>query len=115
MVDAGDPLAKVPSRVIADRVRRNPYRGLIGAVRQGGVPVIHIGNPSQVALDYHLPVAPVPMPELGKGRLFFERRYSAVLAAVLAVLLAFLLFLVVRYNIESYFGAKVVPGEKEAV
>ena len=115
VVDAGDPLAKVPSRVIADRVRRNPYRGLIGAARQKGIPVVHIGNPSQVALDYHLPVAPVPMPEVGRGRLFFEWRYSVSLAAVLAVLLALLLLLVVRYNIESYFGVKVVPGEKEAV
>jgi poly-gamma-glutamate system protein len=115
VVDAGDPLAKVPSRVIADRVRRNPYRGLIGAVRQKGIPVLHIGNPSQVALAYHLPVAPVPMPEPGRGRLFFERRYSVVLAAVFAVLLALLLLMAVRYNVESYFGAKVVPGEKEAV
>ncbi len=38
-----------------------------------------------VAVDYRLPVAPVPLPELGHGRLFFERRYSVPLAALFAV------------------------------
>jgi poly-gamma-glutamate system protein len=115
VADIGDPLAKVPSRLIADRTRHNQYKGLIGAMRQRGVPVIHIANPSQVAVEYRLPVAPVPLPELGKGRLFFERRYSVPLAALFALLVAALLLVVVRYDVESYLGVKREDAEKEAV
>ena len=84
-------------------------------MRQRRTPVVHIANPSQVALDYHLPVTPVPMPEPGKGRLFFERRYSAVLAGTFAGILLVLLGLVVRYDFEWHFGAREESGEEEAV
>lgn len=115
VVDIGDPLARVPSGLISGRLRRDRYQGLIGRMRQQNVPVIHIANPNRIALDYRLPIAPVPLPEPGRGRLFFERRYSVPLAAAFALLLAVLLFLVVRYDIESYFGVKREPTEKEAV
>jgi hypothetical protein len=84
-------------------------------MRERGVPVIHIGNPSQVAIDNHLPVAPVPLPEPGTGRLFFERRYSTVMAGAFALLLLGLLVMVVRYDVEWYFGVKEENGDKEAV
>jgi poly-gamma-glutamate system protein len=115
IADVGDPRAKVPSRLIADRTKRTAYGGLIGALRRSNVPVVHITNPSQVAIEYHLPVAPVPMPELGTGRLFFERRYSALMAGVFSAILLVLLTLVVRYDFEWHFGVREENGEKEAV
>ena len=115
VADVGDARARIPSRVIADDNRHVEYGGLIGVMRQRRTPVVHIANPSQVALDYHLPVTPVPMPEPGKGRLFFERRYSAVLAGIFAGILLVLLGLVVRYDFEWHFGAREESGEEEAV
>jgi len=115
VADAGAPDARIPSKVLTRRSARIPAQGLIGRMLEKRIPVIHIANPSQVALDYHLPVAPVPLPELGKGRLFLERRYSPVVAGILVLLLLAALGLVVRYDIESYLGVKREGIEEEAV
>jgi hypothetical protein len=80
-----------------------------------GVPVVHIANPRRVAAAYRLPVAPVPLPELGRGRLFFERRYSVWLAGLFAAVLLALLWFVVRYDVESYLGVKRNQEENTSV
>jgi poly-gamma-glutamate system protein len=115
VADIGDPLARVPSRVMSGRIDRRGKSGLVGMMLDGGIPVIRIGNPTQVAIDHHLPVSPVPMPEIGKGRLFFERRYSVVLSAIASLVLLVLLGLVVRYDVEWYLGARDENGDREAV
>ncbi len=115
VADIGDPKARVPSRVLAGRLARRGKDGAVRILLERGTPVVRIGNPSQVAIDYHLPLVPNRALELGRGRLFFERRYSVVLSALFSlVLLAFLAF-VVRYDIEWYFGVREENGDKEAV
>ncbi|UCG41957.1 MAG: poly-gamma-glutamate system protein [candidate division WOR-3 bacterium] len=113
--DIGSPLARVPSRVIFKPTPRVDSGGVIAAMLENRIPVVYLGNPSRVAIDYGLPVAPVPLPEPGRGRLFRERRYSVVLAAVLAVVLMALLWLVVRYDIEWYLGDRRPRPDQEAV
>jgi poly-gamma-glutamate system protein len=113
--DIGSPLARVPSRVIARQTQRVDTLGVIAELLDKRVPVVFLGNPSRVAIDHRLPVAPVPLPEPGRGRLFRERRYSVVLAAVLAVVLMALLWLVVRYDIEWYLGDRRPRPDQEAV
>jgi len=115
VANCGGPLERVPSRVISQAGRRTRYRGLVGRARERNVPVVNISNPSQAARAYHLPVAPVPLPAPGKGRLFFEQRYSVVLAAALALLLLGLLVFAVRYDVEWYFGVRDDTLDKEAV
>jgi poly-gamma-glutamate system protein len=117
VADIGDPRARVASRVFRGRGRAlaGAPRGAIRALRAKAFPVVYVGNPSEVALDHHLPVAPVPIPEAGKGRQFFERRYSAALSGLFAAVLLALLVFAVRYDVEWYFGAREESGEKEAV
>ena len=113
--DIGDPKARIASRVLAGRLARNGKSGAIRAMLDKGIPVLRIGNPSQVAIDFHLPVAAGRLPEIGKGRLYFERRYSVVLSAVASLILLVLLGLVVRYDVEWYLGVREETGDKEAV
>ncbi len=115
VANSGGPLERVPSRVISERWRRSHYRGLVGRARDRQVPVVNIINPNSVALSYHLPVAPVPLPAPGRGRLFFEQRYSVVLAGGLALLLLGLLVFSVRYDVEWYLGVRDDALDKEAV
>jgi len=115
VADAGDPMARIPSRTIRKSTDRVAAGGMIARLLQRGVPVVFLGNPSRVALDHGLPIAPVPLPDAGTGRLFYQRRYSVLLAAVIVLVLLALLLLVVRYNIESYFGAARRPPDEEAV
>lgn len=112
---SGDPLAPAPSRVLRGRSDRLRSGGLVRAFMEQGVPVVHIANPRRVAAAYRLPVAPVPLPELGRGRLFFERRYSTWLAGLFAAVLLALLWFVVRYDVESYFGVKRNQEENTSV
>lgn len=115
VADVGDPLARLPSRVISGRVDRRGKSGLVGATLAKGGTVVRVSNPTRVALDYRLPISPSPLPEPGTGRLFFERRYSVVLSAAGSLLLLALLVLVVRYDLEWHLGVKGDNGDKEAV
>ena len=115
VVDMGDPLARIPSRVLTGPSPRVDSGGTIAALLARRVPVVFLGNPSRVAIDYGLPVAPVPLPEVGKGRLFFQRRYSVGLAAGFAIVLLLLLWIVVRYDVEWYLGNRKKRPREEAV
>jgi poly-gamma-glutamate system protein len=114
-VNSGDPAARIPSGVLRRRSAGMPAAGLVGTMLGRHKAVIHLANPSEVAISYELPVAPVPLPPSGAGRLFHERRLSVVVAAVFAVLLLALLAFVVRYDVESYLGAPADAEEREAV
>lgn len=103
--NSGDPLVRLPSRVITERIAK-AGTGIVAEFLNRRLPVIHIGSPRRVASDYRLPIAPVPLGEIGKGRLFYEARYSVVGALLLAIVLFGLLFLVVRYEVEYYFGVR---------
>lgn len=105
VTNSGDPMLRLPSRIFTDRHIR-AGDGLVAQFLKNGRPVIHIAKPSRVALDYRLPVAPIPLPVVGKGRLYYERRYSVPLAIIFSLIIIILLFLIVRYDIEYYFGVK---------
>ncbi len=114
VTNSGNPILRLPSKIYTNR-HTKAGNGLIAQCISTGKPVIHIANPSKIALDYRLPVAPVPLPEIGRGRLFFERRYSVRLAMVLVVFIVLLLVIVVRYDVEYYWGTKKEREENEAV
>ncbi|MEO0026352.1 MAG: poly-gamma-glutamate system protein [candidate division WOR-3 bacterium] len=113
VTNSGDPLLKLPTRIFSDR-HTKAGSGIVAEFIKSGRRVIHIAKPTRIALDYRLPVAPEPLPEIGRGRLFFERRYSVGLAIVFWVILIVLLIFVVRYDIEFYLGVKS-EEEQEAV
>ncbi|MEO0079111.1 MAG: poly-gamma-glutamate system protein [candidate division WOR-3 bacterium] len=115
IANLGAPNVRITSKVLKRVSPKIPEAGLIGQMLERHIPVIHIANPSQVAADYRLPIAPEPLPEPGKGRLFLEKRSSPVVAAILAILLLVALAVVVRFDIESYFGHRANDEEKEAV
>lgn len=114
-VHSGDAQVTLPSRILRGRADRNRAGGLVRLLLEDRVPVIHIANPRRIASRYRLPIAPEPMPEPGRGRLFLERRYSVWLAGLFIVLLAIVLWFIVRYDIESYFGVKRNPEEEVSV
>jgi poly-gamma-glutamate system protein len=113
VTNSGDPLVRLQSKIYLDR-HAKAGNALVARFIATGRPAVNIAKPSRIALDYRLPVAPVPQPEIGKGRLFYERRYSVPLALVSAFIIIILLVLVVRYDVEYYFGVRT-EDEKAAV
>jgi poly-gamma-glutamate system protein len=76
--------------------------GLITRFSQSGVPVINLVDLTDLARENGLPVAPIPLPKPGDGRLFYEYRYSVVIAIVATLILAVILFVVLRYDVDYY-------------
>lgn len=76
--------------------RNYPDRGLLHEYWEQGIPVIHLLNVDKVADEYGLPQAPVPLPKVGHGKIFYEERYNLTIAwfaviVLFSVLLAILL------------------------
>ncbi len=66
------------------------------------IPVLNVVDIRMLAAKNGLPVAPVPLPRPGEGKLFYEMRYSPLLAGILAVVLAAILFGVASFNLTGY-------------
>lgn len=85
-------------------IRNYPARGIIHEFWEQGLPVIHLLNVGDIADEYGLPRAPVPLPPVGAGRIFSVERYNMTIAwfsvvVLFAVLLAILLLHRDRYKL----------------
>jgi len=70
----------VPSGLIKTLPMKNyPVRGLLVQMAEKNIPVIHLLNVNQLALQYGLPLNPTPLPRPGEGEIFIQRRYSVLL------------------------------------
>jgi poly-gamma-glutamate system protein len=67
--------------------RNYPARGLIHEYWEKGLPIIHLLNIDKVADQYGLPQAPVPLPQVGHGKIFYEERYNLTIAWISVIVL----------------------------
>lgn len=81
--------------------RAQQGNGLIPYFSKNGIPVIHLTQLHKLTALYDLPVAPVPLPAVGEGKLFYEYRNSVVLAALFLALLSIIVFFVLRYDLDA--------------
>jgi poly-gamma-glutamate system protein len=75
---------------------------LIPFFSQRGKSVIYLSAISELAQQYDLPVAPIPLPTAGQGSLYYRYRYSVIQAIIFLGILIIILFLVLRYDFEYY-------------
>lgn len=72
----------------------HPLRGIIFRMGEKGAPVIHLLNIKKVALEYGLPIDPIPLPSIPEGRVMRRREYSSTLAlSGLSILVCGLIYL----------------------
>jgi poly-gamma-glutamate system protein len=77
-------------------------RGVIFRMAERGIPIIHLLNIRGLAARYGLPIDPIPLPEIGKGSLYYKVSYSKTAAAtVLSMIFAALLFIRFFRKVES--------------
>ncbi len=62
-----------------------PRAGTLVQLAKEGIPVVHLGNPREIAREFDLPVAPNFMPEVGEGRVLGREAYNVRIAALLLV------------------------------
>lgn len=82
--------------------RNYPARGLIHEYWEQGLPIIHLLNISEIAEAYGLPLAPVPLPAAGTGKIFFVERYNLSIAWVSTALLLAVLLTVLFLDRDKY-------------
>lgn len=76
--------------------------GVAGEFLRRGVPVINISDINRLARTYDLPIAPIPLPPVGRGKLFYDFRYSVPLAAILAAIMLIIIFIILRLDVDYY-------------
>ncbi len=77
-------------------------KGVIAQFSQLGISVINITDINNIAQEYGLPIAPIPTPDVGEGKLYSEFRYSITQAIISLTILLIILFIVLRYDIDYY-------------
>jgi len=70
-----------------------PARGVLHTFADAGVPIIQIYDVAQVAGEYDLPLAHLPLPKIGIGTVYEHKRYNLIVTGISALLM--LVFLVV--------------------
>lgn len=97
---------------IVDRTRFARHKGLAGEYLRSGIPVINITNIKHLARQYGLPIAPIPQPEIGEGRLFYEMRYSVALSSIFTIILFLMLLATTKIDLDYYLKAVVKRPKK---
>jgi len=107
-VNIGGGLSSIGSsingRLITDGYHRNihnnniPRKGTMFEFAQNGTPIIHLADISGIARSYELPQAPVPVPEVGIGRIFVDERYNVSIAIIALIILCALISVVIFFD-----------------
>ncbi|MEO0142788.1 MAG: poly-gamma-glutamate system protein [candidate division WOR-3 bacterium] len=87
---------------ILDPLKYSTHQGLVGRFLKNKVKVINLSNVGYLARRYDLPVAPIPIPQIGEGKLYYENRNSVTLAAIFLIILGIINFVVMRIDIDYY-------------
>lgn len=106
VANVGDIRATTSTGILSQRNNKVIEPSVIAQMLAKRVPVINILDVNRLAERYFLPIAPSPIPNLGKGKLFVEPRYSVYLAIVMVILIIVILFFVIRYDLEFYLLSK---------
>ena len=93
--------AEIPSGIV-DRIKFASNQGMVGEFLRRGVPVINLDDIMQLARQHDLPLAPIPLPAIGKGKIFYEARYSIAWAAIFAAILLIIIFVILRIDVDYY-------------
>ena len=71
--------------------------------------MIHMRGVVGLAESYGLPVAPIPLPEVGEGEVFISEKLNVTVAALLCALLVILLIVLVRIDLAH----RLLPQRRE--
>lgn len=92
--------------IIRDLPKKVEVNSVIRQMLEKKIQVINVTDVNKLATRYGLPIAPVPLPVLGKGKLFIEKRFSPIFALVFTIVIVICLFFVIRYDLEYYLSKK---------
>jgi poly-gamma-glutamate system protein len=77
-------------------------QNLIAQFSRLNVPAINLVDINHLAEKNRLPIAPIPLPEVGEGHLYYEMRYSVIQAIIYMIIIVIILLFILRYDIDYY-------------
>ena len=77
-------------------IKNYPNLGVIHRFSNAGVPVVMVSDVKEIARQYDLPIASLPLPKIGIGDVFEVEKYNISVATV-AVILMFIILVLVKY------------------
>ena len=123
-VNIGGGLGNVGSSVNASLIRDGLNRkigersfsteGVIMRFAKRNVPIIHIFRPRDLAERYGLEVEPVPLPEIGTGKVFVTVKNNLTVAIIcLSVLVLAIIGVIIFDRHDRHFTTNIVDPEQE--
>lgn len=79
-----------------------PALGTINILADRRIPVIHLLQLAQFAEKYKLPVEANPAPEIGKGLVFIQEKYSITTTLIYTIILLAMLWGAIRFDFRYY-------------
>lgn len=123
-VNIGGGLANVGASVNATLIRDGlnhrlaertfATEGAIMLFARRNIPVIHVFRPQRVAERYGLVVDPVPLPEIGTGKVFISEVNNVTVASIcLAILVICIIVVIIFDRHDRHFTTNIIDPEQE--
>ncbi len=106
IANVGEHHLQLNSGLIRQKSKRINGNFVILDMLERKIPVINITDANRIARKYAIPIAPVPMQLIGRGKLFVEKKFSTPLALIFLIMIIFILYFVIRYDLEYYLAKK---------
>ena len=84
-------------------------KGVMFEMAKRNIPIIHLKNVQQLMNKYDLPLEPIPLPEIGKGKLYFALKYQVgIVASALLFLVGLLLVTIYMDKKQHALGNEII-------
>lgn len=84
-------------------------KGVMFEMAKKGLPIINLLNLESLMKKYELPMEPIPLPEIGKGKLYFAYKYQvSIVAFSLLTLIAMLLGIIYLDKKQHALGNEII-------
>jgi poly-gamma-glutamate system protein len=102
------------SDVIDISLREGGIEGVLSKFAKNNVPILHVLNIKSLTEQLNMPFAPIPVPEIGEGGLYAEKKYNIFIATVCLVIISGLVF-AVGYHSKQKIKEHLVDHEPDSL
>ena len=79
-------------------IKNTPLKGTMFLFADKKLPVLHLMKINEIAEIYELPIAPVPLPEIGLGKVFLKEHYNITVTVIALIILSVFILLVMFFD-----------------
>ena len=100
--------------VTAISLREGGIEGVLSKFAQKNVPILHVLNIKSLTEQLRMPFAPIPIPAIGSGNLYAEKRYNIFVSGICLIVVCGLVF-AVGYHSKQKIKEHLVDHEPDSL